>query len=78
VWSIIGWYAKNIYLDKEFVEETEGIAEASEIDFPKIFALNFFYEINTAMKCSGIIVRNSNNTIIHGRNLDFEFWGYFS
>lgn len=36
------------------------------------------YEFSTFKACSGIIVRNSNNTIIHGRNLDFEFWNIFA
>ena len=32
------------------------------------------YEFSTVKACSGIIVRNDEGKIIHGRNLDFSMW----
>lgn len=46
--------------------------------FAKVFFLNFAYEISTFPSCTSIIVRNGDGTIIHGRNLDFEFFNIFS
>lgn len=54
----------------------KGIAETAEIPFPLVFILNFAYEFSSA--CTGILIRNSENQIVHGRNLDFPFFGYFS
>lgn len=32
------------------------------------------YEYSTIKACSGVIVRTDEGKIIHGRNLDFNFW----
>jgi penicillin V acylase-like amidase (Ntn superfamily) len=36
------------------------------------------YEFSTIKACTGVIVRNSEGKIIHGRNLDFDMWNLFS
>jgi len=36
------------------------------------------YEFSTFKACSSIIVRNETGHILHGRNLDFEFFDRFS
>lgn len=33
------------------------------------------YEYSSFKACSGIIIRNYEGKILHGRNLDFEMWG---
>lgn len=53
----------------------EGISEVTKIPFEKIFFLNFMYEFSSMIPaCTGIIVRNADGNIMHGRNLDFEFF----
>ena len=49
----------------------QGISEVTKLKFSYIFIANFAYELNTA--CTGILIRDENNTIMHGRNLDFNF-----
>jgi len=73
-------FFSKIYKYREFVEEIQGIADAADLPFDTIFFLNYAYEVSTISghACSGILVRNANNTVIHGRNLDFEFWGTFA
>jgi hypothetical protein len=38
--------------------------------------MNFVYEFSVG--CSGIVIRNSENQILHGRNMDFPMFEYFS
>lgn len=58
------------------VEEVEGIATALNADFSKVMLLQFVYEFSVG--CSGIVVRNSQNQILHGRNMDFPGYNYIS
>jgi len=60
------------------VEEVKGIAEVAEVDWRAVLLANFAYEMSTVPMCTSIVARNKDNYIIHGRNLDFPFWGYFS
>ena len=39
-----------------------------------MFFLNFMYEYSTFKACTGILIRNSEGKVFHGRNLDFEMW----
>jgi hypothetical protein len=32
------------------------------------------YEYSTFKACTGILIRNSEGKVLHGRNLDFEMW----
>lgn len=32
------------------------------------------YEFSTFPACTGILIRNSEGKVMHGRNLDFEMW----
>lgn len=51
------------------------LSKVSGHPFPKLFFLNFMYEFSTLKECSGILIRDQNNKILHGRNLDFFAWG---
>lgn len=35
------------------------------------------YELASWKSCSAVVARNTNGTVFHGRNLDFEFFRYF-
>ena len=50
------------------------MAKLSGIPFEKIMFLNFLYEFTTVNACTGIILRNSDGKIVHGRNWDFEMF----
>lgn len=58
-------------LQGEHLSEIKGIAEDLEIDYIDAVLINYIYEFEAF--CTSIIVKNSNGTIIHGRNLDFGF-----
>lgn len=36
------------------------------------------YEYSTFKACTGILIRNQNGKVMHGRNLDFEMWTLLS
>lgn len=74
----VDWYAKNVYEHQDFVKEVEAIAQISGHPFDKLFFMNFFYEFSTFKACTGIVLRNSEGKIMHGRNLDFEMWNLIS
>jgi len=52
----------------------DAIAKLSGYPFDKLFFINFMYEFSTINACTGVIARNSEGKIIHGRNLDFNMW----
>lgn len=62
------------YRHQDFVREVRAVANLSGFPFEKIFFLNFMYEYSTIKACTGILIRNSEGRIFHGRNLDFEMW----
>lgn len=74
----VEWYAKNVYSHKDFVAEVAAIAKLSGFPFDKLFFLNFFYEFSTFKACTGILIRNAEGKVMHGRNLDFEMWNVLS
>jgi acid ceramidase/N-acylethanolamine-hydrolysing acid amidase len=39
-----------------------------------MFFVNFIYEFSTTKACTGVVMRNEDGRIIHGRNLDFPMW----
>ena len=67
----VEWYAKNLYQHKDFVAEVEALAKVSGHPFDRLFFLNFFYEFSTFKACTGVVMRNPDGKIMHGRNLDF-------
>lgn len=73
-WSVVEWYAKNIFVHKDFTAEVEVLSKLSGFQFGKVFFLNFMYEFSTLKECSGILIRTNTGRIIHGRNLDFFMW----
>ena len=61
---------------QELVEELQGIVDAvndPDLTLGKLFVINFLYEISTIKACSGILIRDSQGNILHGRNLDFDY-----
>ncbi len=55
--------------------EVDAISQLTAIPFEKIMFLNFLYEFTTIVKaCTGILVRNDEGRILHGRNWDFEMF----
>ena len=54
--------------------EVDAVATLTKIPFDRIFFLNFLYEFTTVNACTGIVLRNSEGKIIHGRNWDFEMF----
>jgi len=60
------------------VEEIKGMSEAINVDWTKVFFLNFMYDFSTYHACSGVIIRDPKGNVLHGRNLDFEFFQVFS
>lgn len=62
--------------DKSFVEEITALSDISGLPFNQIFLVNFVYELWSA--CTSVVVRDKNNLIFHGRNLDYPFQQYFS
>lgn len=59
-----------------FVKEISAISELSGIPFNQLFVINFVYELWSA--CTSVVVRDKNNLIFHGRNLDYPFQQIFS
>ena len=62
------------YRHQDFVREVHAVANVSGFPFDKLFFLNFMYEYSTIKACTGILIRNSDGVVFHGRNLDFEMW----
>lgn len=63
-----------LYHYQDFVNEVHAVANLSGYPFNKLFFLNFMYEFSTIKACTGILIRNSEGKVMHGRNLDFEMW----
>ena len=59
------------YIDKETNGEIEGCAKFLDVSYNEVAVMQFLYELLNG--CTSIIYRQANNTIIHGRNLDFDF-----
>lgn len=53
------------------------MANLTGIPFEKMMFLNLLYEFTTVKACTGIVLRNSEGKIIHGRNWDFGEYEYF-
>lgn len=70
----VDWYGHNVFKHKDFVAEVDAISKLSGHAFGKLFFLNFMYEYSSIKACSGILIRNFEGKVIHGRNLDFEMW----
>lgn len=76
--DLVDWYGHKVFKHQDFVQEVDALATLSGHPFGKLFFLNFLYEYSTIKACTGILVRNYNGKILHGRNLDFEMWGMIS
>jgi N-acylethanolamine-hydrolysing acid amidase len=61
---------KNGYLNPELASELSALATTVNITFNDAVFLNFMYEWNAY--CTSIVVRLTNGTVIHGRNLDYQ------
>lgn len=68
----VEWFAKNEFKYQDFVREVDAVSQLTKIPFEKLIFLNFLYEFTTVIKaCTGILVRNDEGKILHGRNWDF-------
>jgi len=81
IFPIIGFFAKNFYHYQNYTEEMEIVAEIADVPFGAVFLINFLYELTATStsnekSCTGVLVRDENGHIIHGRNLDFNFAPY--
>lgn len=55
----------------EYINEIKGIADGMEIDKDVAIAINFVYELTSF--CTSSIAKLTDGTIVHSRNLDFNF-----
>ncbi|XP_065201541.1 acid ceramidase-like isoform X2 [Planococcus citri] len=56
-------------LPQEYYEEIIGISEATELSVGEVTIYNIFYEFHSL--CTSIVMRDVDNKMYHGRNLDF-------
>jgi len=59
------------YLTKETKGEIEGCAAFLDVSYNEVAIMQFLYELLNG--CTSIIYRQANDTLVHGRNLDFDF-----
>lgn len=59
------------YLTEETKEEVQGCADFLEVSYDEVAVMQFLYELLNG--CTSIIYRQANDTLVHGRNLDFDF-----
>ncbi|CAF1104956.1 unnamed protein product [Adineta steineri] len=58
------------HIPQPYYDELYSIARSISMPLADIVLINLVYELRTY--CTSLLVRTSNNTIIHGRNLDFD------
>ena len=58
------------HIAQPYHDEFYSIARAIDMPLADIVLINLVYELRTY--CTSVLVRTSNNTILHGRNLDFD------
>ena len=58
------------HIPQPYHDEIYSIAQAISMPVSDIVLINLVYELRTF--CTSLLVRTSNGTIIHGRNLDFD------
>lgn len=56
-------------LPKEYYDELNGISEVTELSMGEVTIYNVFYEFDSL--CTSIVMKDSNDKMYHGRNLDF-------
>ena len=44
------------------------------VEFWRMLMMNFFFETTGFQACLGVIIRNSQGQIMHGRNFDFKHY----
>jgi hypothetical protein len=59
------------YFDAEIQAELRTLARVTNITYAQAAFLNYIYEYHAY--CTSVIVRTTDGTIIHGRNLDYNF-----
>jgi hypothetical protein len=72
--EVIQAYSKILergYYSSEIQEELRGMAMYANITYEEAVWLNFMYEFNA--KCTSIVLRKKDGTVIHGRNLDYGY-----
>jgi acid ceramidase len=56
-------------MEQPYRDELKGLANATGVPLGEIVLYNVFYEVFSV--CTSIIAQDNNNTLYHGRNLDF-------
>ncbi|XP_072019536.1 N-acylethanolamine-hydrolyzing acid amidase-like [Amphiura filiformis] len=71
-WDIIGDLVSTLdqYLPAPYAQEIQGIAKTVGLEVGQITALNILYDVSAF--CTSIVAQDSNGTIWHARNLDYE------
>jgi len=59
-------------MGSEYGPEIQGLADYTEIEVAKLIIMNNAYELMGL--CTSIVAQNTNNTMYHGRNLDFGLY----
>ena len=67
--SLTDWYDNNVY--EPYKSEIEYFSECTGVDIGTVITVNLLYDL-TAF-CTSIVAENSDGTIFHGRNLDYNF-----
>lgn len=62
--------SKKHTIPKKYREELQGISDASGINYDRLCSLIFFADITGSLSCTSI-VKETEEGLIHGRNLDF-------
>ena len=68
---LLGTAMKLHFIDADLHGEIQGCANFVGFDFNTVAVMQFLYEYENG--CTSIVYRHANNTIVHGRNLDFPF-----
>ena len=69
--SVISIFHLQNYFPHEYASELVGVARGLNLTLPEVFLINIVYE--SRVLCTSIVARNENGTILHGRNLDYDF-----
>ncbi|KAL4481490.1 hypothetical protein ABPG74_007579 [Tetrahymena malaccensis] len=66
------------YQDTNFLAELQAIASFAGVKFQTIQLISQMYESLDSIACTSIVARNSDGSIYHARNLDYDFVKYIS
>ncbi|KAL4473841.1 hypothetical protein ABPG74_022705 [Tetrahymena malaccensis] len=62
-----------LYSDPNFLSELQAISDLANVTFSGIQLVSQMYEILGAVGCTSILARSPDGSIVHGRNLDYNY-----